>query len=375
MPVCAGKARITLPAFGAVTLLPAANGTAPAAVTATATADGAILRNDRVTLTLDREGHVTGYTLDGREMTAGRPMNVLRMYKDVPRIFDAWDIDSNYREQDSWTSTAETFEIVEAAGFAASVRWTGKIGHSTVAQTITLCADSPVAEFDTTVQWHELHRLLKVEFPVDVRAENAYHEIQFGYVERPTHRSRGYDQQRFEVCNHRYTALADNAHGCAVVNDCKYGVGVEQNSIELTLLRAAASPEMGTDQGEQTFRYGFTAWNTSFAEAPIVQQAAAFNDAPLVELGGALHTFSAFTTDAKNVILDTVKPADDSSGDIILRVYESKKADTFYHIQSGLPVQALVPCDLMENPIGEAAAADAQLHVKPFEVQMYRVKL
>ena len=193
---------------------------------------------------------------------------------------------------------------------------------------------------------------------------------------------------RFEVCNHRYTALADNAHGCAVVNDCKYGVGVEQNSIELTLLRAAASPEMGTDQGEQTFRYGFTAWNTSFAEAPIVQQAAAFNDAPLVELGGALHAFSAFTTDAKNVILDTVKPAvaegllalvgapaDDSSGDIILRVYESKKADTFYHIQSGLPVQALVPCDLMENPLGEAVAADAQLHVKPFEVQTYRVKL
>ena len=106
-----------------------------------------------------------------------------------------------------------------------------------------------------------------------------------------------------------------------------------------------------------------------------MQQAAAFNDAPLVELGGALHAFSAFTTDAKNVILDTVKPADDSSGDIILRVYESKKADTFYHIQSGLPVQALVPCDLMENPIGEAAAADAQLHVKPFEVQTYRVKL
>ena len=78
------------------------------------------------------------------------------------------------------------------------------------------------------MDWHELHRLLKVAFPVDVRAENALHEMQFGYVERPTHRSRGYDQQRFEVCNHRYTALRDNSHGCAVLNDCKYGVGVER---------------------------------------------------------------------------------------------------------------------------------------------------
>lgn len=375
VPVCAGKALVALPALGAVTLLPAANsenGAARPRVTAAATADGAVLRSDRVTMTLDREGHVTSYTLDGREMTAGRPMNVLRMYKDVPRLFDAWDIDSNYREQASWTSAADSFEIVEAAGFAAAVRWTGRIGNSSVAQTITLRAGSPVAEFDTTVQWHELHRLLKVEFPVDVRAENALHEMQFGYVERPTHRSRGYDQQRFEVCNHRYTALCDNAHGCAVLNDCKYGVGVEENCIELTLLRAAASPEMASDQGEQTFRYGFTAWNTSFANAPIVRQAAAFNDAPLPERG-ALHAFSAFSTDAENVVIDTLKPADDGSADLVLRIYESKKADTFYHIHSDLPVRELVPCDLMEEPVGAALPPDAVLHVRPFEVTTYRV--
>ncbi|MFQ7002479.1 MAG: glycoside hydrolase family 38 C-terminal domain-containing protein [Ruthenibacterium lactatiformans] len=174
---------------------------------------------------VDRQGHVISYTLDGREMAAGRPMNVLRMYKDVPRIFDAWDIDSNYREQEACTARADTLELLKEEGFSVSVRWTGSIGRSAVTQVITLRTGSPVAEFDTTIQWRELHRLLKVEFPVDERAENAIHEIQFGYVERPTLRSRGYDQQRFEVCNHRYTALCDNSHGCAVLNDCKYGVG------------------------------------------------------------------------------------------------------------------------------------------------------
>ncbi len=379
VPVCAGRARVTLPSFGAVTLLPAANaensenGAARPQVTAAAAGEGAVLCSDRVTMTLNREGHVISYMLDGREMAAGRPMNLLRMYKDVPRIFDAWDIDSNYREQESFTSVADSFEIVEAAGFAAAVRWTGHIGHSKIAQTITLRAGSPVAEFDTTVDWQELHRLLKVEFPVDVRAEHAIHEMQFGYVERPTHRSRGYDQQRFEVCNHRYTALCDNAHGCAVLNDCKYGVGVEQNSIELTLLRAAASPEMASDQGEHTFRYGFTAWNGPFADAPVVRQAAAFNDPPLVERG-ALRSFSAFSTDAENVLIDTLKPADDGSADMVLRLYESKKADAFYHIRSDLPVQALIPCDLLEEPTGAALPPDAVLHVRPFEVATYRVR-
>lgn len=110
------------------------------------------------------------------EMAAGRPMNVLRMYKDVPRIFDAWDIDSNYREQEACTARADTLELLKEEGFSVSVRWTGSIGRSAVTQVITLRTGSPVAEFDTTIQWRELHRLLKVEFPVDVRAENAIHD-------------------------------------------------------------------------------------------------------------------------------------------------------------------------------------------------------
>ena len=265
-------------------------------------------------------------------------------------------------------------KLICAAGLCVSVRWQGRIGRSAIRQTISLRVGSPVLEFDTTVDWHELHRLLKVEFPVDVRAENALHEIQFGFVERPAHRSRGFDQQRFEVCNHRYTALWDNSHGCAVLNDCKYGVGVEENSIELTLLRAAAAPEMATDQGIQQFRYGFTAWNTPFADAPVVQQAAAFND-PLLTAEGQCPAFSAFSTDHSNAMIDTVKPAEDGSGELVLRIYESKKADTFFRLRSDLPVEALVPCNLLEEPIGDPLAPDAPLHLRAFEVSSYRVKL
>ena len=372
--VCGTQALVTLPALGAVTLLPAGGGQSQPRAFAKQLETGVLLQNERMAMQVDRQGHVISYTLDGREMAAGRPMNVLRMYKDVPRIFDAWDIDSNYREQEACTARADTLELLKEEGFSVSVRWTGSIGRSAVTQVITLRTGSPVAEFDTTIQWRELHRLLKVEFPVDVRAENAIHEIQFGYVERPTHRSRGYDQQRFEVCNHRYTALCDNSHGCAVLNDCKYGVGVEQNSIELTLLRAAASPEMASDQGEHRFRYGFTAWSESFAQAPVVQQAAAFNDPVWLE-AGSLQAFSAFSTDAANVVIDTVKRADDESGDLILRLYESKKADTYFHIRSDLPVETLIPCDLLETPVGRAAALKAELHVRPFEVSTYRIKL
>ena len=408
VPVCNGQALVRVPAMGAVSLVPAgAEGAAPVSgdvsapvagakpgvpaadpapaanaaplpgtvpVTAEASGEGALLQNGRTAVILDRQGQVLSYKLDGREMACGQPMNALRLYKDVPRIFDAWDIDSNYRDLGFTGATAEAFEIVQSGGLCAAVRWTGRIGNSSVCQTVTLRAGSPVLEFDTTVDWHEQHRLLKACFPVDVRAENAMHEMQFGFVERPTHRSKGFDAQRFEVCNHRYTALCDNGHGCAVLNDCKYGVGVEQNSIELSLLRAATSPEMVSDQGTHHFRYGFTAWNTGFANAPVVQQAAAFNDPILLE-DGQLLAFSAFSTDRANVIVDTVKPADDGSGDLVIRLYESKKADTFFRLHSDLPVKALTPCNLLEEDAGAPVEPDALLHVRPFEVCTYRVTL
>ena len=144
--------------------------------------------------------------------------------------------------------------------------------------------------------------------------------------------------------------------------------------MELTLLRAAASPEMASDQGEQQFRYGFTAWNTCFADAPVVQQAAAFND-PLLQEEGSCASFSAFAADRPNVIVDTLKPADDGSGDLVIRLYESKKADTFFRLTSDLAVDALVPCDLLEEASGAPLAPDARLHLRPFEVATYRVQL
>lgn len=373
VPAAQGKALVTVPAFGMVSLQKGAGAKPAVLATAIKTVEGAELASDLVRVKLNAAGQIISYTLKGREMAA-QPMNQLRMYKDTPRLFDAWDIDSNYREQESFTPVVDSLTVACAEGLTASVTWHGTIGSSTLQQTISVQVGSPVVTFDTTVDWHETHRLLKTAFPVDVRAENALHEIQFGYVERPTHRSRVCDQQRFEVCNHRYTALCDNSHGCAMLNDCKYGVGVWENSIELTLLRAATSPDMVSDQGEHHFRYGFTAWEGAFADAPVVQQGLDFNESVAVIPGRAAQ-FSAFRVDAPNIILDTLKPAEDGSGDLVLRLYESKRADTTFRLTSSVPVKGYQLCNLLEQPQGDVLPPDAALHAGAFQVLTLRVKL
>lgn len=57
------------------------------------------------------------------------------------------------------------------------------------------------------VKWAESHKFLKVEFPVKVHSSNATYEIQFGHVQRPTHRNTSWDWARFEVQHSTLTAL------------------------------------------------------------------------------------------------------------------------------------------------------------------------
>lgn len=401
------KALVSLPSCGAVSLYPKA-GKMPAEESSETVAeaqgaflqkteDGFVMENSLVRARINGQGEVTSFRLKtenagegglSREYAAG-PMNRLRLFKDVPRKFDAWDVDSNYICQE--VQGAYDVELQPAEeGLEAVLKVTGKISQSTYTQYIRLAADSRRLEFETTVDWKELHRMLKTAFPVNVYAENGINEIQFGYLERPAHRSRPYDQERFEVCNHRYSAFCDGNSGAAVLNNCKYGISMNGNSLELTLLRASASPEMRADNKVHHFTYAFTAWEGSFMDSDVVRQGYELNVKPYVAAGSG-QDFSLLSIDRGNIILDTMKPAEDGSGDIILRLYESKKAAVTARIQfspellgagSALnggedcaPDCHVYACDMLENVTEELPVTDGALALSfhPFEIKTIRI--
>ena len=49
--------------------------------------------------------------------------------------------------------------------------------------------------------------LLKVAFPVDILSPSATYDVQWGNVERPTHRNTSWDWARFETCAHKWVDL------------------------------------------------------------------------------------------------------------------------------------------------------------------------
>ena len=371
------KASVEVPSCGAVSLVPAEGQVEEKAVTVASCDGGFTMENSQIKAVVNEKGEVISFVLkeSGREFAADA-MNRFHLYKDVPRLFDAWDIDSNYIDQEIEAAKNVTVSM-EADGLEGVLKVTGEISNSTFTQYIRLAADSRRIEFETEIDWKEMHRLLKAGFPVNVYAENGINEMQFGFVERPAHRSRAYDKDRFEVCNHRYSALADGAHGAAVLNDSKYGISMNGNALELTLLRAATCPEMCADNRVHHFTYAFTAWEGNFAESDVVRQGYELNVKPVVA-GGAAPTFSALTIDKGNVILDTMKPAEDGSGDIILRLYESKKAAVTAEVTLSdlLQGEKVYLCDMLENCKEEIPVENGVLPLDfhAFEIKTIRIK-
>ena len=367
-----GYAIATIPAMGWTSDVDATLPAQP--VTVRMDGADAILANGVITLRVNSRGEVTEMK-DARGMSRiGAAANVLKMYKDVPRTFDAWDIDSTYEYQPVALEGESRLSIAESTPFRCTLRVERSFSGSSWAQDISLEAGATRVDFDTRVDWHEMHRLLKVTFPTGVHAGEAINEIQYGYVRRPTHRSRPYDADRYEVCNHHYTALCDENRGAAVLNESKYGVSMLGDAINLTLLRAATSPDLHADQGEHHFTYSYYIWDGPFMHSDVVRQGYELN-VPVIEAEGRADAASLMQVDAPNIIIDAVKAAEDGSGDVIIRMYECKHAATDAVLTLNLPAARVCRCNLLENEEEPLPVTDGRvpLSFRGFEVKTLRV--
>lgn len=373
-------AEVAVPACGTVTVRPADPIALEKGASASVWSNGAVLENEKLTVTFDAMGGISSILEKetGRELAAGT-CNQMKLFKDISADWEAWDVDTTYECCPVELNEPAAFELVSAGPVKAVIRITRKLNDSQLTQLVSLRRDAARVDFDTTVQWHELHKMLKVGFPVNYYAEEAVHEIQFGHVRRPNHRSTQLDFDRFEVANHRWTALCEAGRGFAVLNDCKYGVNVLGNCINLTLLRSPFSPDPECDRGEQRFTYSFYAYNGSMLESGLVQQGYDLN-IPAEVRPGEREDGSLLTIDASNIILETLKPAEDGSGDYILRMYESMRTATDTVLTLNLPCSAAYTCNMLEedcqNLTMEKAGESSRfrLQFRPFEIKTLRVR-
>jgi alpha-mannosidase len=333
------------------------------------------LENEFLRVTLNDRGEIDSIwdKEANRELATG-PCNSLRMYKDVPTNWDAWDLDSMYALTPVEMGDAAELTVIADGALVGMIEVRRQINRSLMVQQISLRRGSRRIEFDTEIDWQESHKMLKVAFPVDIHANEAVHEIQFGHIRRPNHLSRPFDADRFEVVNHKWTALVEEGRGCAVLNDCKYGVNVFGDTIMLTLLKSAMAPDMTADKGLQEFSYAFYAWNGPMIESDLVREAYELN-CPVMTVSGAAGKRSLLQVDAPNVIIETVKLAEDGTGDLVVRLYEAMRTATRCTLRTDLPVTAAASTNMLEKDRRPLEVVDGAvtLDLRPFEVATLRL--
>lgn len=340
------------------------------------------LENQFYKITLDNKGVISSIIekAGGREvLPEGERANLFQLFEDKPIDWDAWDVDFFYEDKFEDITQLDSIEVVENGPVAGAVEMTRSFNGSKIRQKMIIYADNPRIDFETWVDWHENRKFLKVAFPVDVNANTARYEIQFGNVERPTHTNTSWDLARFEVCAHKWADLSESDFGVSLMNDCKYGHHTKGNVMRLSLLRAPKEPDPEADMGEHVFTYSLMPHTGDYIEAQTVRQAYALN-VPLRTIvaepakGEMPSEKSFFAVEGDNVILETVKKAEKGEG-TILRFYECHGIRGKASVKVDLPFKKVVEVDLMEDKIGDIESRNGEFSfdIKPFEIKTFRL--
>ncbi len=378
VPVCGvvdaggGPVWVELPAFGGGAPSPRPDRVAPVRV------DGRSFDNGLVRLAWDEAGHVVSLVLLPSErdvVPPGRRANVLRVLRDRPGMWDAWDVDLADAATDGEELTAAvSVAVVDASPLRATLRVERVVGASRVVQTLTVSAGSARVDGAVEVDWHEDGRRLQLVWPVDVRAAEATCGTQFGHVRRPRHANTSWDAARFEVCAHRYVHAAEHGFGVALLADGPHGHDVRGDALRMTIVRAPSFPDPTADRGRHRVEYAVWAHVGEAFAAGLEDEA--HRIAHPVRGAATAPLQPVVVVDAPGVLASAVKHAADGSGDVVVRVWESRGGRAWGTLRLAGGVTNAWRSDALEGAGEVLAVVDGAVPVAlaPFEVATFRLR-
>lgn len=359
----------------------------PADRRATRRDDGTIaLESARLHVAIDTGGRILSFVDrdSGRELIVpGEPANRFQLFRDRPAQWDAWDIDEHYRRTGL---ELDEVESVERDGDVVVVRL--RFGESSIEQRLALSPDGTSLDLDVHVDWREDRQLLKLALPVAVLADRAASETQFGHVQRPTHANTSWDAARFETVAHRWVHVEEPGQGFVVANASAYGWDIQRlevggrgvgTMLRASLLRSTTFPDPGADRGEHDFALSL---RPTRGVVDAVDEGYRRSHPPRTLTGA--HTVAALVSLASveggAAIVETVKLADDRSGDLVVRLYEAVGARTRVELAIDAEWRGARCVDLLERDRGERRDAFSpgetlRLELRPFEIATLRVEL
>jgi alpha-mannosidase len=338
--------------------------------------DSLTVSNGIITVTFSADGAITHFSNGHRDLIPSTTQAKFVMRQDTPAEYDAWDIDATDANAPSTPLLATAPPVIVES---TPLRSTIECGFATYASrfTVRFSLRAGASQLDVSVDadWHEQERRLQWVLPTDLRALNAVCGTQFGHVTRARHANTSWDVARFEVCAHRYVAVSEPSFGAAIFADGPRGYDIRGDELQLTVLRSPKFPDPEADLGHQHLQ-----WSVSLLDGdPItngIENAAALMAHPVRILDGVPRVpASVISLDVPGALISAVKPADDGSDDIIVRLWETRGGRT----NGVLTIEGMTAaqsCNALEDA-GTALKVSSDgtlaIELQPFQIMTLRI--
>jgi len=310
----------------------------------------------------------------------GKKLNQLIAYEDRPFNHDAWNVQCYFEEKAEEINDVLNARVIENGPVRAVLMIVRRFKSSLITQYIKIYKNIDRIDIQNVVDWKEAYYIVKALFPVDVNSVKATFDIQFGNIERTTHNNTLWDFAQYEVAAQKWADLSDNSFGLSVLNDCKYGYDVKHGVVRLSLLRSQNFPCKGQDQHVHYFTYSIYPHEGAVQHSDVVTHAYNLNYPLLAYTGDGLGSlpaeFSLLSVDQDNIIVETVKKAEDSD-EVVIRMFETWNRRTRCAVNFGVNVEKAVECDMMEEnekPLTITSNV-LDLEFRPFEIKTIKIKI
>jgi alpha-mannosidase len=159
-----------------------------------------------------------------------------------------------------------------------------------------------------------------------------------------------------------------------VLNDGRYGHGLQDGGVRVSLLRAAKYPDPTQDHGRHQVTIALF---LSGGDLPSVVREAERLNVPLrvVSPGTSEPTDPLVSLSGEGVELSAVKRADDGSDDVIVRMAEMCGVTTPVTLRARARIRDASYCNLLEEPHDAIDVADGivAITLRPFQLVTLRL--
>lgn len=371
--------------------------------------DSLVLENEFVRVELDSVyGSFTSFfdkKLKTEFVKKGEKANRIVYYEDrndyahsTDHNWDPWFIKTTGQKYDPHGAyrvyVLESGPVCKTIRVERSLSITSNYPNTVINQDISLYKNSPMVHVRMSGDFQGERVLVKSEFPFSFDAPTVACDMPYGMIERTSDYAaetevgseaaedrvkQGDKRDESDRPMHMWLDFSDGEKGMAIFNNGKYGYSSTSSSIGLSLMRAPVIREHEVaGLGDFEFSYAFFPHAGTWRDADIPAMGYLFNREIMVSQtwshGGNLNSdTSLFSVSDPAVLITSIKRAE-LSGDIIIRLYESKGVPAEIKLSSAYPLKKVCEVNAVELEVIKDNLTVDKDHEIPLTMGRFEIK-